>query len=172
MSNYTESKNKLDAIRQKYGCKGDVLFRSAIQYVVEYGQCNFNNQAWYDSCIKNVDKRHDRAEQEGKILFVTRDFEKALLECTKELAQIGGYDLLIYIQQEVWLGGSEAGKPDYQRALEIIRNCLYCTDNAGGYYTSSPSITLGKFREMELTDDEIAYFGWEYLLDAEDEEDE
>lgn len=164
---YAESKKKLDAIRQEYGCKGDVIFRTAIQYIVEHGQYNFKNQTWFDSCLTSVDKRHDLAEKDGKILFMTRDFEKALLECARELAQITAYDLLIYIQREVWLGDGVVGQPDYQRAIEIIRNCLCYTDNEGGYYTYSPSITLSKFREMDLTDEEIAYFGWEYLFDVE-----
>jgi hypothetical protein len=166
---YAESKNKLDAIRQEYGCKGDIIFRTAIQYIVEHGQYNFKNQTWFDSCLTSVDKRHDLAEKDGKILFMTRDFEKALLECARELAQITSYDLLTYIQREVWLGGGEVGEPDYQRAIQIIRNCLcYTADSYGGDDCSN---TLYRFRELELTDDEIVYFGWEYLFDAEDEED-
>jgi hypothetical protein len=165
MSSYAENKKKLDAIHNKYNCAGDIIFRTAIQYIVEYGQCNFNNDAWFNSCIENVDKRHDLADKEGKILFMARDFEKALLECARELAQVGGYDLLMYIQREVWLGGGEVGEPDYQRAIQIIRNCLYWTAN--GYESST---ILSQFRDFELEDDEIAYFGWEYLFDVEDEE--
>lgn len=168
--NYVESKKKLDTIRQEYGCKGDVIFRTAIQYVVEHGQYNFRNQKWFDSCIENVDKRHDLAERDGKHLWIGRDFEKALLECAKELADINAYDLLTYIQREVWLGGGEFGEPDYQRALEIIRNCLCYTHDTHGAYSSDCGETLQKFREMDLTDDEIAYFGWEYLFDIEEED--
>ena len=168
--NYTESKKKLDAIRQKYGCKCDIIFRTAVQYIVEHGQYNFNNKTWFDACVDNVDKRHDLAKQDGKILWVTRDFEKALLECAKELAQINAYDLLTYIQREVWLGGGEVGEPDYQRAIEIIRTCLCDFEYNHGCYGSDSAATLRKFREMDLTDDEIAYFGWTYLFDVEDEE--
>ena len=166
---YAESKKKLDAIHREYSCKGDIIFRTSIQYIVEHGQCNFRNKKWFDSCIENVDKKHDLAERDGKHLFIGRDFEKALLECAKELADIETYDLLTYIQREVWLGGGEIGEPDYQRALKIIRNCLFYTDSEYGYYTSDPSETLRKFREMELTDDEIAYFGWECLFDVEED---
>lgn len=168
---YTESKKKLGAIRQEYGCKGDIIFRTAIQYIVEHGQHNFRNEKWFNSCIEQVDSKHDRADKDGKILWITRDFEKALLECAREVAQIKPYDLLTYIQREVWLGGGEVGEPDYQRAIEIIRNCLcYTSDGYGAWYEDC-SETLRKFRAMDLTDDEIAYFGWEYLFDVEDEED-
>lgn len=168
---YAESKKNLDKIRREYGCKGDVIFRTAIQYIVEHGQHNFRNEEWFNSCIEQVDSKHDRAEKDGKILWIGRDFEKALLECAREVAQIEAYDLLVYIQREVWLGEGEIGQPDYQRALQIIRNCLCYTSDAYGAYTEECIETLRKFKEMDLTDEEIVYFGWEYLFDAENEED-
>lgn len=168
---YAESKKKLDAIRQEYGCKGDVIFKTAIQYIVEYGQRIFRKQDWFDACIRGVDKKHDMAEESGKHLWFTRDFEKAMLECARDLAEIAEYDFLTYIQREVWLGGGEVGEPDYHRALQIIRNCMCYTADCYGAYAEDCSETLQKFRQMDLTDDEIAYFGWEYLFDVEDEED-
>lgn len=167
---YKEHKKILDRIRQKYGCKGDIIFRTAIQYIVEHGQHNFRNEKWYNSCIEQVDSKHDRAEKDGKILWIGRDFEKALLECAREVAQIEAYDLLIYIQREVWLGEGEIGQPDYPRALEIIRNCLCYTADGYGAYTEECIETLRKFKTMDLTDEEIMYFGWEYLFDAEEDE--
>lgn len=167
---YTDSKNKIDAIRREYGCKGDLIFRTAIQNVVDYGKCTLLDKSWYDCTMDDIDANHDYAEEKGKILFCTREFEKAIVDCSVALCDIPTYDLLTYIQREVWLGGGEIGEPNYQRALEIIRNCLYYTGEEGGYYVDTPSVTLCKFREMELTDDEIAYFGWEYLLDIEEED--
>lgn len=168
---YTEHKKILDTIRQKYGCKGDIIFRTALQYIVEHGQLNFRNEKWFNSCIEQVDSKHDRADKDGKILWIGRDFEKALLECAREVAQIEPYDLLVYIQHEVWLGGGEIGEPDYQRALEIIRNCLCYAADMYGVLNTADWERLEKFREMDLTDDEIAYFGWKHLFDAENEED-
>lgn len=168
--NYTDSKKKIDVIRDKYGCKGEIIFRTAIQMIIEWGQRNFNDEEFYADNIHEINNRHDKAEAEGKCLFMSRDFEKALIECARELAQIKPYDLLTYIQREVWLGGGEVGEPDYQRAMQIIRNCLCYTDDCYGAYESESMETLRKFREMELEDDEIEYFGWGYLLDAEAEE--
>ena len=168
---YIESKKNLDAIRQRYGCKGDIIFRTAIQYIVEHGQYNFRKESWFNSCMESVDKKHDLADKDGKILWISRDFEKALLECARDLAQIDAYDFMTYIQREVYLGGGENGEPDYHRALQIIRNCLCYIHDSYGAYSSDCYETLTKFREMELTDDEITYFGWEYLFDVEDEED-
>lgn len=169
MSNYAESKKKLDVIRSKYGCKGEIIFRTAIQYVVEHGQYNLRDETWFDEVINDIDERHDMAEKNKKILWVTRDFEKAIMECAKELSYIEVYDLLIYIQKEIWLGG-EVGEPDYQRAMQIIRNCLCYTADEYGAYSLDCDVVLNKFREMELTDEEIEYFGWDYLFDVEEEE--
>ena len=85
------------------------------------------------------------------------------------MAEIDSYDLLIYIQREVWLGGGEVGEPDYQRALEIIRNCLCYMSDGYGAYVEECNETLQKFKEIDLTDEEIMYFGWEYLFDTEED---
>lgn len=169
MSNYAESKKALDKIRDKYGCKGDIIFRTAIQLLVDAGKCTILDPAWYQCEMDNIDARHDKAEAEGKFLFMTRDFEKAIYECAKDLCEIDTYDILRYIQKEIWLGG-EVGEPDYQRAMQIIRDCLCYTADRYGAYSMNCEETLYKFREMELTDDEIEYFGWEYLFDVEEEE--
>ena len=168
---YTESKKKIDVIRQEYGCKGDVIFRTAIQYGVEFGTCSLQDKDWYKWMMDDIYANHDRAELKGEILWCTREFEKAIVDCAVALSEIETYDFLTYIQREVWLGGGAVGEPDYQRAIEIIRNCLCYTADCYGAYSLDCKETLDKFREMSLSDDEIEYFGWEYLFDAEDEED-
>ena len=163
MNNYSESKKKLDAIRDKYGCKGEVIFRTAIQYVVEYGQSMLSDEGWQEHFIFNIDKRHDEAEAEGKILFITRDFEKAILECAKEIAQIEPYDFLIYIQREIYLGGDGIS---YQRAMELLRGCLdYCGNN-----TYEIMYTLEMAAEMGFEENEIEELGYGYMLNEEEEE--
>lgn len=154
---YEESKKKLNQIRQEYGCKGDVIFRTAMQYIVEHGQYNFRNQKWFDSCIENVDKKHDLADRNGKHLWIGRDFEKALLECAKELADINAYDLLTYIQREVWLSGNGI---DYQRAITLCKNVIDWMV-ADTYETS---VALDEVREMGFTDDEIDELGFAWMF--------
>lgn len=168
MSNYRESKKQLDAIRRKYNCKGDIILRTAIQDVVAYGQCTILDPGWYQCTLDDINAKHDLAEKEGKWLFMTRDFEIAILECMKELAEVNAYDLLTYIQKEVWLCG-EVGEPDYQRALEIIKGILsteeyYCEYCAGG------ESFIGKLEEYGIREDEICYFGYEKYIDIEEEE--
>ena len=156
MSNYVESKKALDKIREDFGCKGDIIFRTAIQYVVGYGQYMFNDQDFVDDQMQQIDDKHNTAEADGKRLFIARDFEKAIIECAEALAKINTYDLLIYIQQEVWLGGSGI---DYKRAIDIVQTCL-------NYIMDSECIgndeVLNKFYELDLNDEEIENlnFGW------------
>lgn len=165
MNNYAESKKQLDAIRDKYGCKGEIILRSAVQYIVEFGQRNFNDAQWFDIAMGGVDRRHDQAEAEGKILFITRDFEKAILECAKELAQIDPYDFLIYIQREIYLGGDGIS---YQRAIDLLRGCLgYCGNN-----TYEIMYTLEMAQEMGFDETEIEELGYGYMLGKEEEDNE
>ena len=165
MNNYAESKKQLDTIRDKYGCKGEIILRSAIQYIVEFGQRNLNDEQWFDSAMGGIDRRHDQAEAEGKILFITRDFEKAILECAKELAQINPYDFLIYIQREIYLGGDGIS---YQRAIDLLRGCLdYCGNN-----TYEIMYTLEMAQEMGFDETEIEGLGYGYMLGEEEEDNE
>jgi hypothetical protein len=166
---YTESKQKLDAIRQEYGCKGELIFRSAIQNVVEFGSCTLQDKEWYEWTMNDIDGRHDHAEANGKILWCTREFEKAIVDCSVALSEVNTYDFLTYIQREVWLGGGEIGEPDYQRAIEIIRNCLCYTADGYGAWNEECGVILHKFRMMELKDEEIEFFGWEHLFDVEED---
>jgi len=166
--NYTESKQKIDAIRDKYGCSGEVIFRTAIQCIVEHGQYNFQDEIWYQDAINEINNRHDAAEATGKILFMTRKFEKAIIYCARDLSEIKPYDLLAYIQREVWLVGGKFGEPDYQRALQIIRDCLCYTADRYGAYRLDEEEALSAF-QCFMSDEEIEYFGWGDLLNAEEE---
>lgn len=164
MNNYTESKKQLDTIRSKYNCAGDVIFRTAIQMVVEYGQNTFKDDAWFEDQMNAIDDRHDAAESVGKFLFMTRDFEKVICECAKEIAEVEPYECLMYIQKEVWLGGDGIS---YHRAIELLKGCLdYCGNN-----TYEIMYTLEMAEEMGFTEDEIEELGYGYML-GEDEEEE
>jgi hypothetical protein len=163
---YAESKKKIDAIRQEYGCKGEVLFRTAIQNVIDYGKCTLLDPGWYEPTIDEIEWRHDKAEAEGKWLLMTREFEKAIVDCSVALCEINTYDLLTYIQREVWLGGGEVGEPDYQRAMEIIRDCLSYMAGCYNAYTYDNEEILEKFRCV-MEDHEIEFFGWEELFEDE-----
>ena len=153
----------LNKIRQKYTCKGDIIFRSAIQNVVDCGQQTFKNNEWYEDALKEIDDRHDKAEAEGKWLWITRDFEKAIMECAKEISVVNTYELLMYIQKEVYFGSGKIGELDYQDAIERLQACVDHIEEL------EDDMTLEVLYDIGFDDDQIAFLGFEHLLDIEEE---
>ena len=156
---YTESKQKLDTIRDKYGCSGEIIFRTALQMVVEQGQNVFKDEAWYEDQMNAIDDLHDAAEADEKTLFMTRDFEKAIYECAHELTAFEINDLLIYIQKEVWF--SDDGI-DYQRSIYLLKGCIAWALSD----TYETEYALQEVREMGFDDDEIEKLGFGWMLDV------
>lgn len=161
--NYTETKKELDRIRNEYGCKGEMIFRTALQYIVEYGQNKFKNDKWVAKQLILIDGKHDEAEVEGKTLWIGRNFEKALVECAAEIAKVDTYDLLIYIQKEVWL--SNKGGIDYSRAIELLKNCIgiIVESHCDSAYIREDFETIG------FDDEELIALGCDWVMNEEDE---
>ena len=162
---YAETKKELDRIRNEYGCKGEVIFRTALQTVVEYGTSSLLDDWNYAHLEDEVNERHDAAEAEGDILWMTRDFELAILECAREIAKVSIYNLLVYIQKEVWL--SHEGGIDYDRAVKLLKGCM-C--NIEQWNDCRNELTLGEFEDIGFDDDEIIEFGFAYVLDVREED--
>lgn len=169
MNNYAAQKKELDRIRNEYDCKGEVLFRTAIQCVVENGTDNLLDDWSYMHRVDEVNERHDAVEAEGKRLWITRDFELAILECARAIAEHADiYNLLIYIQKEVWL--SDEGGMDRQRAITLLKGCM-C--NIEQWNDCQCILTLHELEDIGFDDDEIIELGFGYVLDVrEDEEDD
>ena len=162
MNNYVETKKELDRIRNEYGCKGEIIFRTAIQYIVECGQQHFQDLEWVNEQLGIVDKKHDAFDREKKTSFISRDFEKAIIECAWEIAKVNTYDLLVYIQKEVWL--SNDGGMDYKRAIELLKSCLeWFTDDTDNERIVENLNLLG------FDDDEIESLGYGWLFEKEEE---
>ena len=165
MSNYAETKKVMDKIRDKYGCKGEVLFRTAIQSVVEYGQYMFQDEEFIADQMRQIDDRHDAAEAEGKTLWITRAFEKAIIECCQELAEVNSYDLLMYIQREVWLGNDGISLDRAKQIAEKVMDWITIdsSDSSEDYDTFS--------NYCGIDDDELEGLGFGYLIPTHEEED-
>ena len=162
--NYTETKKELDKIRNEYGCQGELLFRTALQHVVKYGQNTFNDKGWVENELTLIDAKHDIAEAKGKTLWISRKFEKAIIECAQEIAKVDSYNLLVYIQKEVWL--SHEGGIDYQRTIKLLK---YCMEQINANEDYDKEETLAVFESLGFTDDEIEEFGYGWMLEEEEE---
>lgn len=69
------------------------------------------------------------------------------------------------MQKEMWLG---ADGIDYKRTIEMLRRCMSCIEEQ---HEELPAL-LKTFEYIGFTDDEIEEFGYGYLLNYMDEEDE
>ena len=165
MNTYAESKKALDKIRSEYDCKGELLFRQAITKVVEYGTDNLLDDWNYEHRCKDINEYHDNAEAEGKNLWITRSFELAVLECARKIAQVDIYDLLVYIQKEVWL--SHEGGIDYDRAVELLKKCIYDIEERE---SCEDKLLLQALDDIGFDESDIEALGFGYLLNSEEEE--
>lgn len=164
MNNYAEAKKELNTIRNKYSCAGDLLFRTAIQCVMEYGTDSLNDDWTYEHLKEDINENHDNAEAEGRNLILSREWEIAILDCARELAKVDTYYLLIYIQQEVWLGGDGI---NYKRAIELLKKCMADIDSLLDCDTDA---LLDSLDNIGFDDSEIEELGWGFLFDTKEEE--
>lgn len=165
MNTYVESKKTLDKIRENFGCKGGIIFRTAIQEIISRGQTAFLDDGVYKDMLDDIDANHDYAEAKGKILFITRDFEKAIVKCARELAAINTYDLIIYMQKEVYW--SDEGGIDYGRLYQITGDVMEWM--VSGSSDSGEDYKI--FNEhCSIDDDELEELGFGYMIPEENKE--
>lgn len=112
--------------------------------------------------LSEIDNRHDEAEADGKILWIGRDFEKAITECTFKLAKVGSMNLMMYIEREIF-HQDRANEISYQRAIEMIKDLImYISDND---YNSKKVI-----RELEnigIDIDDLGELGFTWMTEEE-----
>lgn len=161
--NYTEAKKYIEKLRSEYCCKGDLIFRCAVQNVVEYGVVPLTINLVVEDWLYDIDRRHDEAEAAGKVLYIDRDFEKAMAECTFKLAKVGSMNLMMYIQREVWHSDS-CDEISYERAIRIIKDLLVEKTDCDLSYEEQ----LEEFYNIGLDDGEIVALGFEYLFNEEE----
>lgn len=108
---------KISKIRSDYCSAGDVVFRCAIQHLIDVGAKHFYEEAVKDT-LEEIDKEHSVAKSEGKHLIMSADFEKSIVNCAAELAKVDTGVLLAYIQRNIWY---DVGlfDPSYDRLKEI-----------------------------------------------------
>lgn len=161
--NYTDAKNYIEKLRSEYNCKGDLIFRCAVQNVIEYGVVPLTQNLAMEDWLSEIDNRHDEAEADGKILYIDRDFEKAIAECTFKLAKVGSMHLMMYIEREVW-HQARCGEVSYDRAIELVKDLMDYVSN----YEDKYDIVLETLYDIGFDEDEIRELGFEYLFNEEE----
>ena len=160
--NYTDAKSYIEKLRSEYNCKGDLIFRCAVQNVIEYGVVPLTQNLTMEDWLSEIDSRHDKAEANGKILWIGRDFEKAITECTFKLAKIGSMNLMMYIQREVW-HQDRRGEISYDRAIELLKDVINYMN-----YDDADDVVTRNLGYIGFDEDEIRELGFGYLLDEEE----
>lgn len=154
MNNYKETKNKLDAIRNK----NEVMFRMAISHLMDVGFRHLTEENIEETCnaIMKEDDSHS---------FMTNEYKCNLIRTAGEMAKLNHIHVLTYISREVTYDVGDNAM-DYKRAMELLRYCLdYC--DSSSYETWD---ALEKARDMCFTDEEIEQLGYGYMIDVEEEE--
>ena len=144
-----ESKIQISSIRNKYDSAGDIIFKTAICYLFEYG------------------REKIRGEDENAIVFENPElfYLKGVYNCALELSNISISDILEYIQiSDLFYTNDEI---PYYRLSQIAASLLSCIDTNNADRADTYE-TLSLF----LTDREIRLLGGEYILDAAKEDNE
>lgn len=167
MNDAMETAMKIDAIRRVYSCVGDVLFRSALDFAIEIGLSELMDSDTVSELKEDLNARHDAAEAEGKTLFITRDFELAIVDCAVKLAAFSANDLLYYAQTRMPLAVYAPGQPDYCRLQEIAMSLAWrLAEDRETKYVYDDMESCG------ITDEEIEWLGVGCILDGTEEDGE
>ena len=108
----------INKIKQKYDCKGELIFRSALCLLLDYGKERCGNMDWVNDNKELTKKNFREAEEQGKHLLVSERLEIAIMDCAYELAQFGNWELMEYIQTEMLIDWQT---PTYKKLGEQIK---------------------------------------------------
>lgn len=145
---YQETKGKLDEIREKYSSTGDIIFRSAIQIMMAFGQDNLRNDAWFNSMLASS----------------ATHIERSLLYCAREISELEPFSIITYLGREIYFGGDGIS---YKRAIKLLVGAINAIEDINHESTES---TLADLHWAGFKDAEIEELGFGYLFDMEDEE--
>ena len=147
---YTESKKKIDKIRDDYR---ELAFRAGISHLVDVGIRHLDKDSVEETCkmIMQEDDTHK---------IVSNDFKCDIVRVAGELAQIPHIDLLVYIQREVFYNVFDNGI-NYSRAIELLKDCVLGVE----MQCDNDKEALDMLENMEFKESEIRALGFEYLLE-------
>ena len=108
----------INKIKQKYDCKGELIFRSALYLLLDYGKERCGNVDWVNDNKELTHQNHKEAKDQNKHLIISERLENAIIDCAYELAQFGNWELMEYIQTEMQ---TDWQTPTYKKLGEQIK---------------------------------------------------
>lgn len=154
MSNYVESKKKIDEIRNDVG---EPLFRMSISHLMDVGARNLDEAGVRLTCnaINKEDDTHS---------CMTNRFKCHIVKTAAKLAQISQVDLLVYIQREVDYDIFDNAL-SYKRAIKLLNEALRYIE----FDKQTNRRILNAFNEIGLQEEEMIELGFGYLVNEEKE---
>lgn len=156
MNTYVESKKKIEAIRNKVG---EMMFRMGVSHLMDVGIRHLTEETVEETCNEIMQKDDSKT-------FMTNAFQCSLVRTAYELAQISHIDLLVYIQREVFYGIFD-GMPSYERAIELLKKCMYDIEEREN---CENKLLYQSLEQIGFNDNEIEVLGFKYLLNDKEEE--
>ena len=154
MTNYSENKQKIEVIRNKYG---EMMFRMAISHLMDVGIRHLTEENVKETCEEIMQEDDSKA-------FMTNEFKCDLIRAAYELAQISHTDLLVYIQREVVYDIFD-GMPSYERVIELLKKCMYDIEQRE---SCENEWTRCAFEDIGFDEDEIEALEFGYLIKEEE----
>lgn len=155
MSNYAESKKKIEKVRDWYG---EFVFKGGVSHLMDVGIRHLTKENVEETC-KEIMSSDDSGQ------FLTNEFKCEIVQAAYELAQVSHIDLLVYIQREVVYDIFD-GMPSYQRAIDLLK---YSLGYLECYNNCNNTENYEAFQDIGLDDDEIELLGFGYLIKKEEE---
>ena len=152
MSNYKESKSKLDNLRDRHD---ELMFRMAISHLMDVGVRHLTEENAKYTCEQIMQEDDSHA-------LMTNHYRCDLVWLAYDLAQIPTVDLLVYIQREIDYDIFD-GMPSYKRTVQLLRSCVDWTT-----CDQLPEDALSDMYSIGFSNDEIEFVGFGNLLEMED----
>lgn len=151
MSNYVESKKKLDGIRNEVG---EPLFRMALTHTFDVGFRHLTEENIKATCNKMM-------KEDDSHRLMTNEYKCDLVRTAGEIAKVPPYDVEVYVNREMEYSAGE----DYIQRSRLIRllqralNYIYediqdCTD-----------FCMIMDKEIGLYEEEVKELGFDWAMD-------
>ena len=154
MSNYVESKRKLEAIKNRVG---EPLFRMALTHTFDVGFRNLTEEIIKQTCEAIMKEDDTKA-------WMTNEYKCELIKTAGEIAKVSVVDVEVYINREMEFsaGGDYI---QYSRLLKILRRALD--------YIYEDIQDCGAFckimdEDLGIDEDEVMELGYDWAINEEE----
>lgn len=156
MSNYVESKRKLEEIRNSVG---EPLFRMALTHAFDVGFRHLTAENIESTC-------NDMMQDDDTNAFMTNEYKCDLVRTAGEIAKVPPYDVEVYINREIEYSVGE-DYIQYSRLLRMLRGAL---DYIYEDLQDCEAFYRIMSKDLDIDEDEIMTLGYEWVMNEEEEQ--